>query len=263
MNFIEQIKLRNESLFYFGLICLLMTILFLVLTKVTSTQVYGVNAYFKPLKFAASTWVYAWAMAWYIGHLKDFNASLFNWVIIITLGLEIIYIAYRAYQGSTSHFNISTPPNSTLFSMMALAATIATLATGYIGILFFTKSFPTLPDYYVWAIRFGILFFVIFAFQGFAMGAKLSHTVGADNDNSSLYILGWSMKYGDLRIAHFIGMHALQVLPIISFYLLKNTKATFAFVFLYGLLAVFTLFQALNGKPLIKQSSSSTSSHTD
>jgi hypothetical protein len=255
MYFIDQLRLRNETLFYFGIICLALAVIFLLFTKVYNTQVYGVNAWFKPFKFAASTWLYAWAMAWYIGYLPSSSFTIFNWVIIVTLGFEIIYIAYKAYLGSTSHYNISTPLNATLFSLMAIAATVATIATGYIGVLFFNNEFPQLPGYYVWSIRFGIVLFVIFAFQGFAMGARLSHTVGAVNDNSNMYILGWSMKHGDLRIAHFIGMHALQVLPFLSYYLLKNNKGTFALVILYTALAFFTLVQALKGNPFIKSQS--------
>lgn len=61
--FIETLKYRNESLFYFGLICTILAILFLMLTRFTATQVYNVNAWYKPFKFAASTMLYAWAMA--------------------------------------------------------------------------------------------------------------------------------------------------------------------------------------------------------
>ncbi len=162
------------------------------------------------------------------------------------------YIALKAGKGQLSHYNTSTPVAAALFSLMALAATIATLATAYVGVLFFTKTFPNLPAYYVWAIRFGIILFVIFAFEGFAMGARLSHTVGGSDDSFGLPIVNWSKKFGDLRIAHFIGMHALQVLPLLSFYILKNTKATFLLAGVYSLLAIFTLVQALNGKPFTK-----------
>jgi NO-binding membrane sensor protein with MHYT domain len=95
---------------------------------------------------------------------------------------------------------------------------------------------------------------VIFSFEGFAMGSRLNHSVGALNDNSSWFIIGWSKTVGDLRVAHFIGMHALQVLPVLSFYVFKNTKLTLALSLLYGLLALLTLIQALQGKPLIKGS---------
>lgn len=250
LEFISQLKTRNETLFYYGLLCLGLAMLFLILTKTTTTQVYGVNAWYKPFKFAFSTFLFAWAMAWYCSYLANFNTQLFNWSVMLLLGFEIAYIAYMASKGQISHYNLSTPFYATMFSLMALAATLATLYTAYVGILFFIQTFPNLPTYYLWAIRLSILIFVIFAFEGFAMGSRLSHTVGTLNDNSNWFIVGWSKTAGDLRIAHFIGMHALQVLPVLSFYVLKNTKATLFVSILYGLLAVVTLIQALQGKPL-------------
>lgn len=248
--FIQELKTRNETLFYYGLVCLGIALLFLVLTKITTTQVYGVNAYFKPFKFAFSTFLFAWAMAWYCYYLPSFNVGFFNWTVIVFLGFEIVYIAIMASKGLTSHYNLSTPFYATMFSVMALAATLVTLYTAYVGFLFFSQSFTDLPNYYVWAIRLGILIFVVFSFEGFVMGSKLSHTVGAINDNSNWFIVGWSKTAGDLRVSHFIGMHALQVLPILSFYVLKNTKATILISILYGLLALVTLLQALQGKAL-------------
>jgi hypothetical protein len=47
-------------------------------------------------------------------------------------------------------------------------------------------------------------------------------------------------------------MHALQVIPVLSFYVFKNTKATVVLVLCYAALALFTLVQALQGKPLFK-----------
>jgi hypothetical protein len=191
-------------------------------------------------------------MAWYCYYLPNFNIKLFNWSVILLLGFEIFYIAFQASKGQLSHYNLSTPVYSFLFSMMALAATLVTLYTAYVGLLFFTNSFPELPNYYVWAIRLGIIIFVIFSFEGFAMGSRLSHSVGALNDNSNWFIVGWSKTVGDLRVAHFIGMHALQVLPVLSYYVFKNTKLTVGLSVVYGLLALLTLYQALNGKPLVK-----------
>ena len=194
-------------------------------------------------------------MAWYCYYLPNFNIKLFNWAVIILLGFEIVYIALQASKGQLSHYNLSTPVYAALYSMMALAASAVTIYTAYVGLLFFTNTFPNLPNYYLWAIRFGIILFVIFSFEGFAMGSRLNHSVGALNDNSSWFIIGWSKTVGDLRVAHFIGMHALQVLPVLSFYVFKNTKLTLALSLLYGLLALLTLIQALQGKSLVKGSS--------
>lgn len=252
IDFIQQLKSRNETLFYYGLLCLILSVIFIILTKYTNTQVYNVNSWYKPFKFAFSTFLFAWAMAWYCYYLPNFNINSFNWTVIILLGFEIFYIAFQASKGQLSHYNLSTPVYVALYSMMAFAATLVTLYTAYIGVLFFTNSFPELPNYYVWAIRLSIILFVVFSFEGFAMGSKLNHSVGALNDNSNLFIIGWSKTVGDLRVSHFIGMHALQVLPILSYYVLKNTKLTFGLSIIYGMLAIMTLIQALKGRPFIK-----------
>ncbi len=251
--FIENLKIRNESLLLFGLVCLMATLIFFVLTKFTNVEIMGVNAWYKPLKFALSTVFYAWAMAWFCYYLPpSFNVNLFNWAVIFLLGFEIAYIAFQAGRGQLSHFNISSKLYATLYSLMGIAATIVTLYTAYVGVLFCTSTFINLPNYYVWSIRLGIFLFVIFAFEGALMGRRMAHTVGAADGNHGISILNWSKKYGDLRVAHFIGMHALQVLPLLSFYVLKNTKFTIGLGVIYTILAIFTLIQALKGKPFFK-----------
>ena len=251
--FIKELKIRNEHLFYFGLLCVIISLVCSILTKTTSTDVQGVNAWIKPLKFAVSIGLFSWTMAWYCHYLTNFNVSPFNWTVLVLFGLELLYIIFQASKGQLSHFNISTPTHSLLYSLMGLAAVLVTVYTAYIGLLFFLQSFPNLPSYYVWSIRLGILIFVIFSFEGGLMGSRMNHSVGAINDNSSLWMVGWSKTVGDLRVSHFIGMHALQLLPLLSFYVFKNTKITIIISIFYGLLATSTLVQALNGKPLITQ----------
>ena len=94
------------------------------------------------------------------------------------------------------------------------------------------------------------------------MGARMAHTVGGPDGSNGLPIVNWSRQFGDLRVAHFVGMHALQVMPLLSFYLLRNTKATVAVGLLYCVLAVAAFGQALRGKPLIYQPVEHPASHS-
>jgi hypothetical protein len=263
IEFIQTLKSRNDTLFYFGLICLGFSVVFLILSKLNGTQIYNISVWYKPFKFAFSTFLYSWAMAWYCWYLPDFKIGIFNWSVIILLGFEIIYIAIQANRGQLSHFNLSAPIYSALYSAMAIAASLVTIYTAYVGILFFTNHFPELPGYYLWAIRFGIIIFVIFSFEGFVMGSKLTHTIGGPDGGAGLPLLNWSTRFGDPRIAHFIGMHALQVLPILSYYIFRNIKASILLSVLYLLLAIFTLVQALQGKPLIKSKNHAQKEITD
>ncbi|MBI1225962.1 MAG: hypothetical protein GC192_12070 [Bacteroidetes bacterium] len=251
--FFENLYLRNEALSVFGVICLVLALIFFILSRAFEIQVMGVNAWYKPMKFALSILLFSWAMAWYSPYFQSLtNLNAYNWGIIVLLGFEIAYIALQAGRGQLSHFNRSTPLYGFLYSMMAVAATAVTFWTAYIGLLFFKNDFPELSDYYLWGIRLGIIIFVVFSLEGFVMGSRLTHTIGGPDGGSGLPFLNWSYKYGDPRISHFIGMHALQVLPILAFYFLKNVKLTLAVGTMYGLLAVFTLVQALAGKSFLK-----------
>lgn len=253
MSFAETLKYRNAPLFYFGLICLVMAAVFLLLTNTSSVKFKGVSAWLKPFKFALSVMLYVWSMAWYCYYLpSSFNISVFNGVVIGLLGFEIVYIAIQAGRGQASHFNLSTPLYAGLYALMGLAAALVTVYTAYVGVLFFSNHFATLPLAYVWGIRLGMAIFVIFSFEGAIMGGRLAHTVGGPDGSTGIPLLKWSLTFGDLRVAHFIGMHALQVLPLLAYYCVKNTKAIIAIAAVYGLLALYTLVKALNGKPFNK-----------
>jgi hypothetical protein len=152
----------------------------LVLSKISPLKIYGISAWYKPFKFAISLGVYSWTMAWYCHYLPNFNLSLFNWTVVVLWSFELIYITLQASKGQLSHYNLSTPVYTILYGLMAIAATVVTLYTAYIGFLFFKDDFPMLPTYYLWAIRLGIVLFVIFSFEGFAMGSRLNHSVGVE-----------------------------------------------------------------------------------
>jgi len=192
-------------------------------------------------------------MAWYCYYLNAAqHTCLYSWCVILLLGFEIIYIIYRAANGQLSHFNTSSSFASTMYALMGLAATVVTLWTAYLGVIFFQKDFPELPIHYVWAIRFGIILFVIFSLEGFLMGSRMAHSIGGPDGGPGIPILNWSKKIGDARVAHFFGMHALQLLPLVSYYVFKNTKSVIVFAVAYGFLSVVLLIQALSGKPFVK-----------
>jgi len=244
---------RNSLLFSFGLLNIIAAIAFLVLIQFSDAVIAGSNAWLKPFKFAISIALFSWTMAWYVFELKSHGAvTVYSWVVVITLGFEIIYISIQAAKGQLSHFNTSSSFYATMTILMGVAAVILTLWTLYIGILFFTDEVRPIPHYYLWAIRLSIILFVIFALEGGLMGAKLSHSVGQIGDNEGLPLVKWSTRIGDLRVAHFIGMHALQIIPILSWYMIKNTKGTFALALIYALLATFTFLQAIRGRPILK-----------
>ncbi|MGZ3874891.1 MAG: hypothetical protein ACXVJD_18365 [Mucilaginibacter sp.] len=251
--FINSLRFRNEPLFYFGMLCLLTALVLIIIARSSQLQVTGTNAWYKPIKFALSIGVFSWTMGWFCWYLQmPGQVSFYSWVTVVLLAFELVYITYQAGHGRQSHFNRDTPLHSLLYTAMAFAASAVTLHTAYIGILFCSYSFPFLPGYYLLSIRLGIFLFVIFAFEGALMGGTNAHTIGGPDGGPGIPFLNWSRKFGDARIAHFIGMHALQVLPLLAYYVLKDIKLTLLAAVVYTAMAILILVQALNRMPLFK-----------
>ena len=251
MFIIENIRQRNELLYYFGLAALIGAIITAILTQTTTMQINGVNAFNKPMKFFISSFFFAWTLGFYSLYLQNQHAvKTFSWVTTIGLGYELVAITFQASRGKLSHYNRETLFDTSILWLMIIAIILVTLATLYIGILFFIQQKFDINDIVIWSIRLSIILTVIFAFEGFAMGQLSQHTVGAPDGTEGMPIVNWSKKHGDLRISHFLGLHAIQLVPLSSYFLAKNTFHVFIIALLYLLLTTYTLIKALNGKPL-------------
>jgi len=252
MYFVNELKRRNPVLFWYGSINIFAAVICLLLSQTTTTWVNGVNAFIKPLKFYVSIGICVWTLGWIMYYLEmPTRVKVFNLMSIVLLSFESFVITWQAANGRLSHFNVSSASYGFLFSLMGIAIVIFTLWTGFICYLFFKKKQWSIPMSYVWGIRLGLLFFVIFALEGGAMAAMLKHTVGGNDSSRGIALLNWSRGHGDLRIAHFLGMHALQLFPLFGYYIARNSMATKAFASLYLIIVIAVLLEALMGLPLI------------
>jgi hypothetical protein len=189
-------------------------------------EVTGVNLWLKPLKFAISIAIYAVTLSWLIGQLQRMRrlASIAGTVSVIGLLIEIVIIVGVAATGETSHFNVSTPFHAVLWSVMAASIVTVWIMTLVVAIALFRADLGDRGR--VLAIRAGVVIALIGMALAFLMtgptadqldsyqGIVGAHTVGIADGGPGIPVLGWSTVAGDLRIPHFIGMHALQVLPI-------------------------------------------------
>lgn len=250
-SLLSETEKRNAVLYRYGWFSIIGTLICVMMTVVSDTVVLGINAWIKPMKFFTSIAVFCWTMAWFMTYLNDQRkVKVFSWMVVIVMSYELFVITWQAANGRLSHFNTSTPLYRWLFTVMGIAISLLVAWTGYIGYLFFRQRQFTVPMSYIWGIRLGIILFVIFSFEGGLMASRLAHTVGAADGGPGLPVVNWSKQYGDLRVAHFVGVHALQVLPLFGFYIAKKSRSTKLFSAVYFLFTVVLFVRALQGIPV-------------
>jgi hypothetical protein len=252
MRFLTELKKRNPVLYYFGWIYFLGGIVCIILSQTSNTTVLGINAFLKPMKFFFSIWIFVWTMGWYLEYLDNKRrVKIYTWMVVIVMIIEQVIITWQAVNGRLSHFNTTSSLYAGLFSFMGVAITVLTVWTGVIGYYFFKQKLFKVPMPYIWGIRLGIIVFVIFAFEGGYMATQLSHTVGAPMGGPGIPVFNWSTEFGDLRVAHFIGIHSLQIFPLFGYYIAKTNRSVKIFAVVYFLLTGFLLVQALQESPFL------------
>lgn len=235
----------------------------------------GAPAWLKPFKFAVSAGIYSLTLAWIFAELTDWRRvrRIVGWTTAIVFVLEVGLIALQAWRGTTSHFNASTPFDGAVFVVMGAAILLQTAVSVAVAVALWRQRFIDRP--LAWALRLGMTMTIIGAMTGPLMtqpteaqlargraGGPLpyigAHSVGGDDGGPGIAVVGWSREHGDVRVPHFIGLHAIQALLLVALGLRRwrapeaqRVKALLAAAASYATLFLLLLVQALRGQSLI------------
>jgi hypothetical protein len=244
---------------YLGLLFLIIAIGLGLFAFINEIKVLGINSMIKPIKFCLSTWIFAWTMAYLLHYVN--NQNRVKWYSILTTIIFLFengVIIFQAIRGQQSHFNTTDLLGGILYGLMGVLITWSTLATLTIALRFIFQKSYSIPAPFVLSIKIGLIFFVIFSFLGGYMSAINSHNVGGAIGKEGLPFFNWSTVFGDVRVAHFFGLHSLQIIPIAGYFInamIPNVSKAKLYIwilaFSYFSFICFTMFQALQGKPFI------------
>ena len=232
-----------------------------VLALVDDRTFNGVSTWAKPFKFSLSLAIYFATLAWFAPLMPNgyFEARRGRWLTnlpIVCAVLEIAYIALQAGRVEASHYN-TTAVGSILYSLMGVGAVLLVVVGTWMATVI-AKRFGT-RDAYAFAVVVGLWMTLLLGggFGGY-MAAQAGHWVGgAHTDAGGWWLVKWARDGGDLRVAHFFGMHAMQALPMVGWLAGRNASRRSAIAIvvivagLYGAFTTFTFMQALGGRPLL------------
>ena len=247
----------NPALTWSGWLNVGLAGLALVLLPLDQRIVTGALVWLKPLKFSLSIVAYSWTLGWLLADLPagaQRSVRRLSLGVALSMAVEQAAIFIQAARGTTSHYNNASLFDSLLFAAMGVFIALNTALTVW-ALYLVWRHRPHGPAGYVWGTRLGLLVFLGGSVLGGVMIGNAQHTVGAPDGGPGLPALGWSTRAGDLRAAHFLGMHALQLLPLLGWGLSRwvprrATGLTWAGAALYAA-AVGGLFAlALAGRPL-------------
>lgn len=271
----------HRGLVVFAMACLPLAVAALLLGLVDTRVIAGAPAWNKPFKFFVSGGIYALTFAWYLGQWRQADGNqghpprVLSWLgtgVWVALAVELALIAMQAQRGVTSHFNVATRLDTIVFNVMGIMILALTLMHAALWVTLLRARWADRVR--LSALRWGAGLTLV----GLAVGGLMvtpsreqvarlqagagsvsgAHTVGAPDGGPGLPLVNWSTEAGDRRIPHFVGLHAMQALPLVLLLapeawspatVLGVVRAT---GLAWGGLTALLILQAQQGRPLLR-----------
>ena len=196
----------------------------------------GAPAWLKPAKFSVSIAIYGATLLWLLT-LIDGHRRLVRTIGAVTalaLGIEQAIIVGAVVLDTTSHFNVSTPAQTAAWSTMGASIVLVWVMNLLAMILLLRQRLVNRA--FAWSLRLGLVASCVGhgsgvphdhphhraarRRRGWARATRRGRPQRRVADGRpGLPIVGWSTIGGDLRAAHFVGLHGLQVLPLVGWLL--------------------------------------------
>jgi hypothetical protein len=236
----------------------------------------GEPVWLKPTKFFLSLAAYNATLLYFFSFLSERRrlVRISSGILAVAGTIEMVAIVLQAARGVRSHFNVGSPFDAAIFSIMGLTITVLWGTMIVLAVVLLRSRLGDRP--LAAALRLGFIAAVMGAGLGYFMtnprptqlealrtGQGVlesgSHTFGAPDGGPGLPLVGWSTVAGDMRPAHFLGLHAMQVLPLFAMLLARRRHLSearrlalvralgVAYVGVMGVLAV----QALRGVSIV------------
>jgi hypothetical protein len=264
----SQVHRLDRPQLTFAIVSAVAAVITAALVLLDDRVLLGAPLWMKPFKFFISATLMSLTLAYVIPRIsqKSKRVQIASLTIIGSLAVELVLITWAAASETTSHFNVSSPLAIAVWSAMATFIGLVWVATMVLTLAYvrFGQDEAAMKRALSWGMAISIVgmavaFFMtgpnsdqLASFEGIA-GA---HTVGAADGGPGLPLFGWSTVAGDLRIAHFFGLHALQAIPLGVLLLRKNITIRgidaigLGYLILVGLLTA----QALMGQSIVETS---------
>lgn len=220
----------------------------------------GENVWIKPTKFLVSITLFAITSGWFFGYVQPArrNSKMMRGTVallVVAGSFELIYISWQAANGLPSHFNGTTPFYTIMYRLMGLGAFLLIATTLPLAWEIARRPAEGLQPAFVASIVIGlVLCFVLGGSFGGYMSQQSGHAVGAVGGSAPIF--GWNRAGGDMRIAHFVGIHAQQIIPLFAVLAVRTSPivcwaAVIAGSVLYTFATIAIFVQAINGVPLL------------
>ena len=240
----EQMK-RNSILFWYGIFNFLLLVFCVGFSLFDDTQVSGRNAWLLPMKYYFSVGIFILSMGVYLFYLNNvFQRNVLIIGYLLTTFIQTSIVLLQSVRGVSSFYYPQSPFDKLVFGFQTVSHIFFILLIVVTTFLFYFQKKNSKSQHFTWGIRMGMIIFLIGILIGVFMLIQNYYASGISNVFLENVVLS-KQKHGNVKIPFFLGIHGLQIIPLLSYYFFQNKRQVVNFTLLYFIMMVVFLFMAV------------------
>ena len=248
MSLFTIISQRNKWLYWAGCFMFFTAIICLGLFLFDNRQISGAYIWLAPFQIAMGSGILLFSMAWLLHVINNKKQRNFVSFVYLTgvVGVFIINI-FHATRGKTYHSLNQTPLDELFNYLTIFCCLIIFLNQVFITLILFFQKKNMHSQHYTWGIRSTMMVFSI------SMLISLAVYFARHKLNPNLNVFdvffgtAWGSRSIYFKISYYLGLHSIQLIPLVSYYLFEYKKQVLLFSFAYLTLIVLLLFLGFFG----------------
>lgn len=236
MSFIQKLQERNKWLFLLGCFVFILGIISLGFLLFDIRDVDGISLWNLPFRLSVGSGLYIFTLAWlsYLINNTNVRKAITAFVFLIfSCFLSIVFI--QMINDRIIFISNDTPFDLLMNQICLVLFLFFLILQIWITVIFYTQKKNMHSQHYTWGVRMGFIVFTFFLSVVFTIFLCKGKSVYLDLFQSHR---GLSFE---IQTSFYLGLHSIQIIPLLSYYLFDQKKQVVFFSISYVVLILVLL----------------------
>ncbi|MFZ4680667.1 MAG: hypothetical protein ACOYLP_10915 [Flavobacterium sp.] len=231
MIFIQALQQRNKWLYVLGCIVFVLGIISLGFLLFDSRTVNGISLWSLPFRFSIASGVYIFTIAWLSFLINNTHFRKAITILIFILFSCLLSIVFFQLIKEHIAFIANETPFDQLLNQLSMTLFLCLLFLQiWITTHFFRQKKNMHSQHFTWGVRMGFFVFTFFLFMLATLFLFRDKTEGI-----SLFQFERGLSF-EIQASFYLGLHSIQIIPLLSYYLFDQKKQVVFFSIAYVVL---------------------------
>lgn len=219
MIFFQELQQRNKWLYFFGCFAMVVGIIILGFLLFDTRTYNGISLWILPFRFSIGSGIYIFSITWFSYLINNTNyRKAISFFIFLIFSCFLGIVITQLIKENIAFLSLETPFDLFMNQLGIVLLSSLLILQIWITSIFVRQKKNMHSQHYTWGVRMGFIVFTFFLSVVFTILLCKGKTVYLD-----IFQFHRGLSF-EIQTAFYLGLHSIQIIPFLSYYLFDKKK---------------------------------------